>query len=100
MNWKIAQAKQQLSKVVRLAQKEPQILQNRDEPVAALVSAEEFARFREWQSRHGDTLADAFEELRKAAEEEEWELRIPPRTDRPNALVEVARGARRPRRRR
>lgn len=88
MNWKLAQAKQQLSKVVRLAQREPQILQNRDEPVAAVVSAEEFERFREWQRRSGKTLASVFEELRQIAQDESWELEVLPRANRSNPLLE------------
>jgi prevent-host-death family protein len=89
VSWKIGEAKQQLSKVVRLAQKEPQILSNRDEPVAAIVSMEELERFREWQARSGKTLDEAFEELRKTAEEEEWELVGPARASRDNPMLEV-----------
>ena len=89
MNWKLAEAKQQLSKVVRLAQREPQILQNRDEPVAAVISADEFDRFREWQARSGKTLAVAFDELREIARDEDWTLEVVPRVSRPNALLDV-----------
>lgn len=89
MSWKIAEAKQQLSKVVRLAQKEPQILSNRDEPVAAVVSMEELARFREWQARSGKSLDQAFDELRKVAQEEDWELVVPERASRDNPMLDV-----------
>jgi prevent-host-death family protein len=93
VNWKLADAKQQLSKVVRLSQSEPQILQNRNEPVAAVVSVEEYERFREWRDREGKTLSAAFEELRRIAAEESWELDLPPRGNRPNALLPVRRRA-------
>lgn len=98
MHWKLAQAKQQLSKVVRLAQKEPQILQNRDEAVAAVVSADEYERFREWKQRGETTLQQAFEELRQIAQDEDWELEVPPRGDRPNPVLDVVEAPARPRR--
>lgn len=87
MNWKLADAKQHLSRVVRLAREEPQILQNRDEPVAAVVSLADFERFREWQRRNEKTLAEAFAELRHTAAEEDWELEPSVRTDRMNPLL-------------
>jgi prevent-host-death family protein len=89
MHWKLADAKQQLSQVVRLAKGEPQILQNRDEPVAAVVNLEEFERFREWQRRNEKTLAEAFADLRQIAADENWEPTLPPRRDRPNAFLET-----------
>jgi prevent-host-death family protein len=94
VKWKLAEAKQQLSKVVRLSQREPQILQNRNEAVAAVVSVEEYERFREWRDREGRTLQSAFEELRRISEAESWELELAPRADRPNPFV----AAREPRR--
>jgi len=94
VNWKIAQAKQQLSKVVRLAQIEPQILQNRDEAVAAVVSAADFARFQEWQRLSSNALSQAFERIREIAKDEDWTLAVPARTDRDNpfsALIDAER---------
>jgi prevent-host-death family protein len=89
MHWKLADAKQQLSRVVRLAKDEPQILQNRQEPVAVVVNLEDFERFRQWQQRNEKTLAEAFADLRQIAEDEGWETPLPPHRDRPNAFLET-----------
>jgi hypothetical protein len=39
MSWKIAQAKQQLSQLIRLSARESQAIYNREQRVAVLVSA-------------------------------------------------------------
>jgi prevent-host-death family protein len=96
MDWKIAEAKQRFSELVKAAEDEPQWIYNRDKLVAALVPAEAMKEFMDWrQQREGRTLADAFEELRHLCEEEEYVLEIPPRQERPNpfpdALDEISR---------
>jgi len=45
MGWSIAQAKQRLSEVVRLAAREPQPLYNRGRLVGALIDAESYQAF-------------------------------------------------------
>ena len=44
MSISIAQSRQQLSALITAAQQQPQIITNRNKPVAVLVSAEYFAR--------------------------------------------------------
>lgn len=44
MSTSIAQSRQQLSTLIAAAQKEPQVITNRNTPVAVLVSADYFAR--------------------------------------------------------
>jgi prevent-host-death family protein len=88
MSWNIAQAKQRFSEVVKQAATEPQLIYNRDRLVAAVIDVEAFNAFNQWRERsQRRTLADEFAELRKIAEEENYELIVPPRTDRPNALL-------------
>ena len=96
MNWNVAQAKQRLSEVIREAAHEPQLIVNRNRPVAAVISVEELAVYRAWkeekvaQQAAPQTLFDAFAELRKIMEEEGLDgLEIPPRKDRPNAFVQM-----------
>jgi prevent-host-death family protein len=93
MNWNIAQAKQRFSEVVKQAAEEPQLIYNRNQPVAAVIGAEEFAAFEEWRKARSKprTLADEFEELRQLMRAEGFEggLELPPRSDRPNAFVEM-----------
>lgn len=43
MSISIAQSRQQLSSLIALAQQQPQVITNRNKPVAVLVSAEYFA---------------------------------------------------------
>ena len=89
MSWNIAQAKQRFSEVVRQAAAEPQLIYNRDHLVAAVIDAEDFEAFKQWRERTRQrTLADEFAELRQILREENYQLEIPPRVDRPNAFVE------------
>jgi prevent-host-death family protein len=95
MNWNIAQAKQHFSEVVKQASTEPQIIYNRNTPVAALISAEEIAAYRAWKAAQTQpqTLGEAFAELRQLMIEAGYEdgLELPPRSSigRPNAFVEM-----------
>jgi hypothetical protein len=89
MNWKLAEAKEQFSKVVRLAQAEPQVLHNRDLAVAAVISAKDLDSFLAWRLAQSEmTLASAFERVRALAQEEDWELVIPARQDRASAWMD------------
>lgn len=88
MRWKIADAKQRFSEVVRAASREPQLILNRDRPVAALVDARTFAEFEGWREAAGRaSLADAFRELRRVCSEERYGLRLASRRDRRNAFL-------------
>ncbi len=46
MDWKIANAKSQFSELISLAEKEPQIVCNRQNPVAVVLSYEEYNRLK------------------------------------------------------
>jgi len=94
MNWNIAQAKQHFSDVVKLAATEPQIIYNRNTPVAALITAEELAEYRAWKESSKPakkSLLAYFDEMRQILIDagDENGLEIPPRVDRPNAFVEM-----------
>lgn len=91
MSWNIARAKQKFSEVVRLTAEEPQVIYNRDQPVAVLVDAKEYAAYEEWrQQSAAKTLGEEFAELRRIAAEENYELEVSPRgADRPNAFLEI-----------
>lgn len=88
MEWKVAEAKQQFSEVVRRAATEPQFILNRDRPVAVLVAAADFGEYLEWkQSRGRASMASAIDDLVAICREDEWTYEAPPRGDRPNPLV-------------
>ena len=93
MNWNIAQAKQHFSDVVKQAANEPQIIYNRNTPVAALITAEELAEYRAWKESHPakPSLIDAFAHMRALANGEPDPLQEPCRHEggRPNAFVEM-----------
>jgi PHD/YefM family antitoxin component YafN of YafNO toxin-antitoxin module len=91
MSWNIAQARQRLSEIVRQAAAEPQLIYNRKRLVAAVINEQDYRAFKEWlEHRAQRTLADEAAELRRVMQEERYELTIPPRSDRPNALVPEA----------
>ncbi len=88
MSWNIAQAKKHFSDVVKQAAEEPQLIYNRDQLVAAVINGENFNAFQKWRDRTSQqTLAEEFAELRQLMREENYELKVPPRTNRPNAFV-------------
>ncbi|MEN9313669.1 MAG: hypothetical protein RIS35_62 [Pseudomonadota bacterium] len=98
--WSVAEAKQRLSEVLRLAAREPQPIYNRGRLVAALVDAEAFAAFERWRRETGAVTVGAhFEALRAALDAEgklgriapgtdaEDPVSATPRADRPNAFA-------------
>jgi prevent-host-death family protein len=94
MSWKIAQAKQHLSDVVRQAAKEPQVLTNRDRVVAAVVGAEEFERFQQWRSQRSlGSIAEALSQARQICAEEDYSLDVPARGDRENPILKRPRAS-------
>jgi prevent-host-death family protein len=85
MRWKIAQAKQRFSEVVRRAAVEPQLICNRERVVAAVIDAASAERLRSIVEREGQqTIAEAFDALREMAARERYGLKIPARKDRQN----------------
>ena len=90
MDWKIAEAKQKFSELVKAAEGEPQWIYNRDKLVAAMVPAETLQEFLSWRhQKEARTLGDAFEELRQICAEENYTLEIPPRRERPNPFLDA-----------
>ena len=87
MRWKIGQAKQHFSEVVRRAAREPQLICNRDRIVAAVVDAESAERLRARGPRR-KTIAAAFEELRVLTRRTGYSLKTSARTTRRNAFAD------------
>jgi CHAD domain-containing protein len=89
MNWKVADAKQKLSEVIRAAEEEPQWLYNRDRLVGAVVEPSTLREFLTWRERsRRPTLGEAFSELRKLCSEERYTFELPSRNDRPNPFAD------------
>lgn len=90
MNWKIADAKQKFSELIRAAEDEPQWIYNRDKLVAAVIPAEVLQEFLAWRNeRERLSLGEAFDELRRICEEEDYTFEIPPRPERPNPFADA-----------
>jgi len=89
MDWKIGQAKQRFSEVVQRAKEAPQIIYNRDKPVAAVISARGFQEFKEWnEARREKNLADRFAELHTIFSAEEIAPKFPPLKNRRNKFTD------------
>lgn len=82
--WKISEAKARLSEVVSNCVEEPQVLYNRQKPVAALIDIEEYEAFLAYkQAQQKPTMAEMLDELREINKIEDDFGELPPRVDRP-----------------
>ena len=82
-DWRIGEAKQRFSEVVRRSSTEPQRIYNRDRLVAAVVSAELLDEIERLRSKRSTwTLDTAFSEIREIFDEEGYELKVGERRDR------------------
>ena len=82
-HWSIAAAKAELSHVVRRAQREPQVIENRGEPVAVVIAMDDYQRMAAGErarTRWREFLALSAE-LRA---EGGFELELSPRESRPS----------------
>jgi prevent-host-death family protein len=88
MRWKIGQAKQRFSEVVRRAATEPQLICNRERVVAAVIDAGAAERLQAMRARASQrSIADAFEEFRELVKRERYVLKTPSRRSRRNAFA-------------
>lgn len=94
MRWKVAEAKQRLSELLRRAASEPQEIANREQVVALVVGSKDIASFRQWQAaQRGNTLAQALSEAKQICREEGYQLPYEPRRDRDNPVLWLSDGA-------
>jgi PHD/YefM family antitoxin component YafN of YafNO toxin-antitoxin module len=88
-HWKIGEAKQRLSEVIRLAQRRPQRILHRERLVAAIISADELEAFQRWRDRQPPpTLEQSLSELREICARECYELALEPRRDRESGITD------------
>jgi len=81
MSISIAQSRQKLSALIAAAQQQPQIITNRNTPVAVLVSAEYFARSQAAVKPVNDSFYAQLQQLRET---------FPPQDDTGLAVPETA----------
>src|SRR5438046_433375 len=94
MVWKIAEAKQKFSEVLRKAADSPQVVQNRNRMVGAVLGERDARAFLDFYGRRRTPLRDALLEARRICEEEAEDFVPPPRRDRPNPVLEPSRARR------
>jgi antitoxin (DNA-binding transcriptional repressor) of toxin-antitoxin stability system len=80
VKWTIARARHNFPTLVDLAAQEPQDIYRRDELVARVVPADAPVVER-------PSARELIAELQRICSEEKYELPLPPRVDRPNAMV-------------
>ena len=89
MNWRVGQAKQRLSELLRECAREPQLVYSRDRLVAAVISADLFEQFEAWrEERRRKTLGQCFDEVREICREEQYELDTGDRVDRESWITD------------
>jgi hypothetical protein len=88
--WTIASARQHLPKLIASAAREPQRVYRRNKLVAAVVSPEA-AETLERRS----TVAKLFDDLQRICAEENYELPVAPRTNRPDPFAPTRKRQRR-----
>ena len=90
MVWKIAEAKQRLSELLRHAADEPQEIANRERVVALVLGEKDMRDFLQWREKQrGEALADALLEVQRICAEDGYVLPLEPRRDRANPVLQV-----------
>lgn len=90
MDWRVGQAKQRLSELLRESASEPQLVYSRDRLVAAVISAELFEEFESWrEARRRRSLDQSFDEVREICREEGYALDTGEREDRDSWITDA-----------
>ena len=91
--WNIAAAKQDLSRVLKAAQLEPQVIANRGRPVAAVIAYESLEPLLKTNAVGAPSLASLLDPLRAALLSSNVKFVAPKRSTRRNAVVDMLRDA-------
>ena len=79
MSWKIAEAKQRFSEVLRRAEREPQVIRNRDRVVAVIMSAADAASH---LKSAAPSMKAALADIRRICSATDYVFELPPRQTR------------------
>jgi prevent-host-death family protein len=83
MDWSVVEAKAKLSELLKKASKEPQIIESRNEPVAVVLSIQEYQSLLRLINKPESPMDRLFEASRSAREAcGKTALKIPKRSDR------------------
>jgi prevent-host-death family protein len=83
--WNVADAKARFSAVLHDAEKQPQLICNRDRPVAVVLS---FSAYEKAAGRKPPSIKEMLRQLRQIQKTEKAEIDVPPRRDRPLSFPE------------
>jgi len=89
--WKISEAKAKFTALLGSCQKGPQIICNRERPVAVVIDVKLFDEVLELgKAQQKPSIAELLEELQSIQQSETSEIEIPLRQDRPNPIQDVS----------
>ena len=88
MSWSVSEAKARLSEVLARARKGPQVIENRGEPVAVVISKAEFDRLQQLHAPpRPSAMAELLEFTRKLKAQGDLELELPRRELEPDRPI-------------
>ena len=88
MSWSVSEAKAKLSQVLSRARRGPQIIENRGEAVAVVISKAEYDRLEQFQAKPAPSaMAELLDFTRKLKEQGDLELDLPPRQLEPDRAI-------------
>ena len=88
MSWSVSEAKARLSEVLSRARQGPQVIENRGEAVAVVISKQEFDRLQALRAEpRPSAMAELLSFTRKLQEQGDLELSLPPRELEPARLI-------------
>lgn len=88
-DWKVAEARQQFSEVLRRSTEEPQRIYRRETLVGAVIGAELLEDFERWrEERRRQTLGRRFDEVREICVAEGYALDTGERRDRESWITD------------
>lgn len=93
MKWSTAGARENLSRLLRAARDEPQVVTLRGRPVAVVIGYGEYDAYMRWRdSRPTSSLSEILDDLAQVCAAEDYALPLPRRRDRPHPMFDGADG--------
>ncbi len=84
MSWSVSEAKARLSEVLARARRGPQVIENRGEPVAVVLSKQEYDRLQQLhQPPQPSAMAELLALTDRLKQQGDFELELPPRALEP-----------------
>lgn len=89
--WTITDVKDRFTDILSASLQEPQFVYDQNNPVGVVLDFGFFNRLMNLRVRQPrPTIAELLDELSEIHKSEAFEIEVPPRQDRPNAMLEIA----------